>query len=332
VAAPSVLVVGGAGYVGAHAVRALLRAGVRVSVLDDLSTGHRALVPDGVPLHVGSVSDRAALAGALATAEATAVMHFAARSLVGESMQAPRRYFEENCGGALALGAALLDAGVDKLIFSSTAAVFGEPDAVPIADGAPRRPGNPYGVTKAFIEDLLEAYTAHGLSSVALRYFNAAGAEPDGSVGEHHAVETHLVPLVLDAALGVRPHVTLFGSDYPTRDGTGLRDYVHVSDLADAHVAALAHLEGLTQPAARRMNLGSGTGTTVREVIDTVRAVTGLPVTANEGPRRPGDPAALVASAAGAGAWLGWRPKRGEITTIIEDAWRWHRRLRAERI
>jgi UDP-glucose-4-epimerase GalE len=322
-ATDSVLVVGGAGYVGGHAVRALRRAGLRVAVFDDLSTGHEELVPAGVALHVGSVVDRAAISAALAAVTPGAVMHFAARSLVEESVRQPRRYFEENCGGALALCGALLDAGVDKLVFSSTAAVFGEPERVPIPDDAPRRPTNPYGQTKAFIEDLLDAYRTHGLRSASLRYFNAAGAEPDGSFGERHDPETHLIPIVLDAALGRRAGVTLFGTDYPTRDGTCLRDYVHVADLAEAHLAALQKLDDATGPTALRMNLGSGTGTTVREVVDAVIEVTGRAVDARPGPRRPGDPAALVAAPTSA---LDWRPRRGDIRTIVEDAWRWHPR------
>ncbi len=323
----SVLVVGGAGYVGAHAVLAVRAAGLRVAVLDDLSTGHREQIPDGVPLHVGSLADPAVLRAVLAAEKPDAVMHFAARSLVGESVARPRPYFESNCGGALVLIGELLDAGVTKLVFSSTAAVFGEPDTVPIPDDAPRRPQNPYGVTKAFIEDLLDAYRAHGLSSVALRYFNAAGADPSGTIGERHDPESHLIPIVLDAALGLR-RVTVHGTDYPTRDGTCLRDYVHVSDLAEAHVLALRLLDGASAPLAARHNLGSGTGTTVREVISAEARGTGRAIDAWEGPRRPGDPAALVASPAGAERALGWRPRRGDIDTIVADAWRFHRRLR----
>jgi UDP-glucose 4-epimerase len=323
----TVLVVGGAGYVGSHAVLALRSAGLRVAVLDDLSTGHREQVPEGVPLHVGSLADRDVVRRVLGDVRPDAVMHFAARSLVEESVKDPRAYFESNCAGAMILVGELLDAGVTRLVFSSTAAVFGEPDSVPIADAAPRRPQNPYGVTKAFIEDVLTSYRAHGLSSVALRYFNAAGADVSGTIGERHDPETHLIPIVLDAALG-RRKVTVYGSDYPTRDGTCLRDYVHVSDLAEAHVLALGLLDRAPAPLAARHNLGSGTGTTVREVIDAARRITGRPVPAGDGARRAGDPAALVASPAGAEEALGWKPSRGSIDRIVEDAWRWHRRLR----
>ena len=318
-----VLVIGGAGYVGAHAVRALRAAGREVVVLDDLSTGHRAFVPDGVELIEARLED--AIDRALDGVDA--VMHFAARSLVEESTRDPQRYFEANCGGALRLARAMIARGVAKIVFSSTAAVFGEPERTPIDDDHPRRPTNPYGVTKMFVEDLLDAYRVHGLRAVSLRYFNAAGADRSGEIGEHHEPESHLIPIVLDAALGRRARVTMFGTDYPTRDGTCLRDYVHVTDLADAHVRALAYLDGGGAPL--RVNLGSGTGTTVREVIASVARVTGRDVPHVDGPRRAGDPSALVASPAGAEKILGWRAERGSIDTIVEDAWRWHRRLRA---
>ncbi|HTJ46844.1 MAG TPA: UDP-glucose 4-epimerase GalE [Kofleriaceae bacterium] len=317
------LVIGGAGYVGSHAVRALVAAGREVVVLDDLSTGHRAFVPASVSFIEARLED--AIDRALDGVDA--VMHFAARSLVEESTRDPQRYFEANCGGALALARAMIARGVSKIVFSSTAAVFGEPVATPIGDDHPRRPTNPYGMTKMFVEDLLDAYRVHGLRAVSLRYFNAAGADPSGEIGEHHEPESHLIPIVLDAALGRRAGVTVFGTDYPTRDGTCLRDYVHVCDLADAHVRALAYLDGGGAPV--RLNLGSGTGTTVREVIASVARVTEREVPHTDGPRRPGDPSSLVASAAGAEKILGWRPQRGSIDTIVEDAWRWHRRLRA---
>ena len=322
----TVLVVGGAGYVGSHVVRAVAATGERVVVLDDLSTGHRRLVSERVPLHVGGVEDRARVARLLVDERVTAVVHCAACSLVDESVQNPRKYFEANCGGALALAGAMLDTGVTRLVLSSTAAVYGEPARAVLDEEHPRRPTNPYGTTKAFIEDLLLAYRAHGLESVALRYFNAAGADPSGEIGEHHARETHLVPIVLDVALGLRPQLTVFGADYATRDGTCLRDYVHVADLADAHVRALAYLAG--GGASTRLDLGSATGTTVREVVAAVERVTGRTVAVADGARRAGDPSTLVASAARAKQVLGWTPRRTKIETIVEDAWRWHRGLR----
>lgn len=323
----TVLVVGGAGYVGSHAVRALVAAGTRVVVLDDLSTGHRRLVPAGVPLHVGGLEDRERVVQLLAAERVRAVVHCAACSLVAESETNPRKYFERNCGGVLALTGAMLDAGVTDLVLSSSAAVYGEADVAVLDESQPRRPASVYGVTKAFAEDVVTAYRAHGLRSVALRYFNAAGADPSGEIGEHHRHETHLLPIVLDAVLGFREAVTVFGTDYPTRDGTCLRDYVHVSDLADAHVRAIGHLGRGGE--SLQLDLGSTTGTTVREVIAAVEAVTGRRVPVRAGDRRAGDPARLVTSARRAEQVLGWRAHRPDIHTIVEDAWRWHRRLRA---
>jgi UDP-glucose 4-epimerase len=323
----AVLVVGGAGYVGSHVVRALAQAGEHVVVLDDLSTGHRKLVPAGVPLEVASVEDRAALCKLLVDERIDAVVHCAACSLVGESVANPRKYFEANCGGALALVGAMLDTGVTKFVLSSTAAVYGEPTREVLDEDHRRLPTNPYGMTKAFIEDLIFAYQTHGLRSVALRYFNAAGADASGEIGEHHEHETHLIPIVLDVALGRRAHLDVFGSDYPTRDGTCLRDYVHVSDLADAHLRSLAYLARGGE--STRLDLGSATGTTVREVITSVERVTGKRVATVDAPRRAGDPSTLVASGARARSVLGWVPKRADIDVVVEDAWRWHRRLRA---
>jgi UDP-glucose 4-epimerase len=322
----TVLVVGGAGYVGSHAVRALVAAGTRVVVLDDLSTGHRRLVPAGVPLHVGGLEDRERMAQLLAAERVRAVVHCAACSLVAESETNPRKYFERNCGGVMALTGAMLDAGVTDLVLSSSAAVYGDADVAVLDESQPRRPTSVYGVTKAFAEDVLTAYRAHGLRSVALRYFNAAGADPSGEIGEHHRHETHLLPIVLDAVLGFRDAVTVFGTDYATRDGTCLRDYVHVTDLADAHVRAIDHLG--RDGESIQLDLGSTTGTTVREVITAVEAVTGRRVPVRAGDRRAGDPARLVTSARRAEQVLGWRAQRPDIHTIVEDAWRWHRRLR----
>jgi UDP-glucose 4-epimerase len=323
----SVLVVGGAGYVGSHAVRALVAAGIRVVVLDDLSTGHRKLVPANVRLCVGRVEDRALVTELLVRERVEAVLHFAACSLVGESSLDPRKYFERNCGGVIALAGAMIDAGVPNIVMSSSAAVYGEPSRPVLDETHPRQPTNPYGVTKAFAEDLLLAYRVHGLRAVALRYFNAAGADRSGEIGEHHEHETHLLPTVFDAALGLREAVTVFGTDYPTRDGSCLRDYVHVSDLADAHVRALGYLADGGDSVV--LDLGSTAGTSVREVIAAVEAVTGRQVPVREGGRRVGDPARLVASSQRAEQLLGWRAQRPEIQTIVEDGWRWHRRLRA---
>lgn len=322
----TVLVVGGAGYVGSHAVRALAAAGTRVIVLDDLSTGHRRLVPAGVPLHVGGLEDRERMAQLLAAERVRAVVHCAACSLVAESETNPRKYFERNCGGVMALTGAMLDAGVTDLVLSSSAAVYGDADVAVLDESQPRRPTSVYGVTKAFAEDVLTAYRAHGLRSVALRYFNAAGADASGEIGEHHRDETHLLPIVLDAVLGFRGAVTVFGTDYATRDGTCLRDYVHVTDLADAHVRAIDHLGRGGD--SIQLDLGSTSGTTVREVIAAVEAVTGRRVPVTAGDRRAGDPARLVTSARRAEQVLGWRAQRPDIHTIVEDAWRWHRRLR----
>jgi UDP-glucose 4-epimerase len=322
----TVLVVGGAGYVGSHIVRALTATGIRAVVLDDLSTGHRKLVPERVPLCIGQLEDRALVTRLMVDERIDAVVHCAACSLVGESAVNPRKYFERNCGGVMALAGAMLDAGVRDIVLSSSAAVYGEASRAVLDETHPRHPTNPYGVTKAFAEDLLLAYRAHGLRSVALRYFNAAGADRSGEIGEHHEHETHLLPTVLDAALGVRDAVTVFGSDYPTHDGTCLRDYVHVSDLADAHLRALGYLAAGGESA--QIDLGSTTGTTVREVIAAVEAVTGRRVEVKLGERRVGDPARLVASSVRAEQLLGWRARRPDIHTIVEDAWRWHARLR----
>jgi UDP-glucose 4-epimerase len=322
-----VLVVGGAGYVGSHVVRALAAADRRVVVLDDLSTGHRKLVPAGVPLVVGKLEDRDLVIRVLLGERIDAVVHCAACSLVGESATDPRKYFERNCGGVLALAGAMLDAGVMRIVLSSSAAVYGEPSQPVLDERHPRRPTNVYGVTKAFAEDVLSAYRVHGLASVALRYFNAAGADRSGEIGEDHTHETHLLPTVLDAALGQRDAVTVFGADYATRDGTCLRDYVHVSDLAEAHLDALDYLALGGEPL--QLDLGSTTGTTVREVVAAVEDVTGRRVPVRLGDRRIGDPERLVASARRAEQVLGWRARRSDIHTIVEDAWRWHRWLRA---
>ena len=322
-AAPTpVLVTGGAGYVGAHACKALARAGYRPVTFDDLSTGHEAAVKFG-PLVRGSLLDRAAVDAAIAAHRPAAILHFAALSQVGESMADPGRYWRENVLGALNLIEAAVEAGVPRFVFSSTCATYGDQDGVVLDEGTPQRPINAYGGSKLAIEGMLRDFgAAHGLAHVIFRYFNVAGADPEGEVGEAHDPETHLVPLVLDAVAGRRPALTIHGDDYDTPDGTCIRDYVHVSDLADAHVAGLRHLEA--GGASRVFCLGTGTGFSVREVIAAARAVTDAPVPAVLGPRRPGDAVRLVCGSARARDELGWRPARSEMETMIRDAHRWH--------
>ena len=313
-----VLVTGGAGYVGSHACKALAAAGYSPVVYDNLGTGHRGLVRWG-PLEEGDLLDAARLDAVFAAYRPTAVLHFAALSVVGESVTQPERYHRNNVEGSLALIAAMVRHGVARMIFSSTAAVYGVPDRLPITEEAPLRPINPYGETKAAIE---HALADSGLAWTALRYFNAAGADPQGEAGEDHPTETHLIPIVLHVALGLRPSIAIFGNDYDTPDGTCVRDYIHVSDLADAHVRALARLE--RGGASGAFNLGTGRGTSVQEIIDAVRRETGHPIPVEVAQRRPGDPPVLVCSNAAAQQALGWRPMR-DTATQIADAWRWHR-------
>ncbi|HZW27140.1 MAG TPA: UDP-glucose 4-epimerase GalE [Trueperaceae bacterium] len=315
-----VLVTGGAGYIGSVTAQALLDAGHRVVVVDDLSTGHRDAVPEGARLHVQDVGDAAALGRLMAAEGVEAVMHFAALSLVGESMQQPLRYYRNNVAGALALLEACEAAGVQRFVLSSTAAVYGTPSSVPIPETAELRPESVYGETKLAVERLLHWLSVtKGLGYAALRYFNAAGAAPGR--GEDHRPETHLVPLVLQAALGKRDGVRVFGTDYPTADGTAVRDYVHVEDLAEAHVLAL---EALRPGRGDAYNLGNGAGFSVRQVIEVCRAVTGADLRVTEAPRRAGDPPVLVADAAKAAARLGWRPRRPALEEIVASAWAWH--------
>ncbi|NCO57588.1 MAG: UDP-glucose 4-epimerase GalE [Nitrospirae bacterium CG18_big_fil_WC_8_21_14_2_50_70_55] len=318
-----VLVAGGAGYIGAHMVRALLAAGHQVSVLDNLATGHRAALPAGVALAQVDLLDSAAVAAAVAAAAPAAVMHFSARSLVGESVVEPELYYANNVTGTLHLLAAMRAAGCGRFIFSSTAALFGNPLRTPIDEDHPIAPINPYGASKQMVERILADFdVAYGLRYCALRYFNAAGAAPGGEIGEDHRPESHLIPLVLKTALGQRPAITLFGTDYPTPDGTCVRDYIHVDDLCTAHLLALDYLaEG---GASRCYNLGNGAGFSVREVIDTARAVTGREIPVVEGERRPGDPAVLVADHQRIIAELGWQPRYPALATIIDHAWQWH--------
>ncbi|MFH1469012.1 MAG: UDP-glucose 4-epimerase GalE [Pseudomonadota bacterium] len=319
----SFLIVGGAGYIGSHMVRALIEGGHEVTVLDDLSRGHRAAVPAGV-LVEGDLGDGALLDSLFAQRPIDCVMHFAAFALVGESVDEPLRYYRNNTAKTLELLDAMRRAGIDRFIFSSTAATYGEPEHLPIAEGHPTRPTNPYGHSKRFVEQVLDdCERAWGLRSVRLRYFNAAGAHTSGEIGEDHAPETHLIPLLLQVALGQRPHLSVFGTDWDTRDGTCLRDYIHVEDLCAAHLLAAEHLA--QGGGSRTYNLGNERGTTVLEVAGAARRVTGHPIPLVDAPRRAGDPARLVASSALIQAELGWRPRLGDPEDIVQSAWRWHR-------
>lgn len=316
-----VLVTGGAGYVGSHACKALARAGYSPVVYDDLSRGHAWAVKWGV-LERGDLLDRAGLAATFEKHRPLAVVHFAGLAYVGESVMEPLRYYEHNLAGTVALLQAMKAHGVNRMVFSSTCAVYGIPERQPIPESHPLAPVNPYGHSKRAIEQLLaDCAHAHNLRSVSLRYFNAAGADPDGDLGEEHVPETHLIPLVLEVAAGARPEITVNGMDYPTADGTCVRDYVHVTDLADAHVRALRHLD--TAAGAVAFNLGNGTGFSVREVIETAGRVTGRPIAWREGARRPGDPPILVGDATLARRDLGWLPRYHDLKDIIRTAWSW---------
>ncbi|HWM59851.1 MAG TPA: UDP-glucose 4-epimerase GalE [Pseudonocardia sp.] len=309
------LVTGGAGYVGSVCTAHLVENGHEVTVLDDLSTGHEDAVPDGARFVRADVADAAE---DLLADGYDGVLHFAARSLVGESVQRPELYWSGNVVTTFRLLEAMRTHGTPRLVFSSTAATYGEPDRVPITEDAPTRPTNPYGASKLAIDNAISSYAvAHGLAAVSLRYFNVAGAH--GRFGERHAVETHLIPLVLQVAAGQRESVQVFGDDWPTADGTCVRDYIHVDDLADAHLLALQ--QALPNRHAI-YNLGVGTGFSVREVLDAARVVTGHPIPAVTAPRRDGDPAVLIASSEAARAKLGWRPQRTELVTMVGDAWR----------
>jgi UDP-glucose 4-epimerase len=318
-----VLVCGGAGYIGSHMVRHLLAKGHQPVVFDNLATGHREAV-GGAPLVEGDLLDRHALASVFGGAHFDAVMHFCARSLVGESVEEPYAYYENNVSGTLNLLQAMREARVGRLVFSSTAAVFGQPQAPLIDEEHATRPINPYGASKLMVERVLaDAHRAYGLRSVVLRYFNAAGADPSGEIGESHQPETHLIPNVLRAALGQGAGLKVFGDDYATADGTCVRDYVHVNDLATAHLQALGFMND--NDGAHLFNLGNGLGFTVLQVIEAARRVTGVDIPFERGPRRAGDPAVLVASSARAHERLGWQPAYTDIGPIIETAWRWHR-------
>ncbi|MFF0560598.1 UDP-glucose 4-epimerase GalE [Streptomyces sp. NPDC020472] len=321
------LVTGGAGYVGSVVAAHLLERGHRVAVLDDLSTGFAEAVPEGAEFIEGRVQDAAAwLDGSY-----DGVLHFAAFSQVGESVARPEKYWENNVGGTMALLAAMRSAGVRKLVFSSTAATYGEPEAVPITETAPTAPTSPYGASKLAVDHMIGGEcAAHGLAAVSLRYFNVAGAH--GPLGERHEPESHLIPLVLQVALGRREAISVYGGDYPTPDGTCVRDYIHVADLAEAHLLALDAMAADTVPAGEHLicNLGNGNGFSVREVVETVRKVTGHPVPEITAPRRPGDPAVLVASAEAARERLGWTPSRPDLADVVADAWAFARHREEE--
>lgn len=318
----NILVTGGAGYIGSHTVLELINRNHRVVVLDNLSKGHRAAL-GGVELVHGDTSDTVLLKELFKKHRIEAVVHFAASSLVGESVRHPADYYHNNVVKGLALLDAMAESGVQCLVFSSTAAVYGEPVEVPIPEEHPTVPTNPYGATKLALEGAMGWYgRAYGLRCASLRYFNAAGAVPSGEIGEDHDPETHLIPLVLKSAMGLIPHLEIYGTDYPTPDGTCVRDYIHVSDLAAAHALALDALASGTPAAV--YNLGNGNGYSVLEVIKTAEKVVGRPIKVKYGPRRPGDPAALVASSRRIMDELGWQPRFADLTTIIETAWRWH--------
>jgi UDP-glucose-4-epimerase GalE len=314
----AVLVVGGSGYIGSHAVRALKRNGFDVIIYDNLSTGHRHF-SDGFELVVGDIADHKQLQSVLKRVDS--VMHFAAHAYVGESVENPRKYFRNNVESALTLLNTVLDAGIRRFVFSSSCAVYGMPEKVPIKEGTPRQPVNPYGVTKLFFENALEAYGhAYGIQHACLRYFNAAGADEGGTIGELHDPETHLIPLALAAAAPGTAVLKIFGNDYPTPDGTCIRDYIHVNDLAEAHVRALRHLENAGDSFA--LNLGTGRGQSVLEIVQAVEKASGQPVRRQIVPRRPGDPPILVADTSRAEQLLNWKATRS-IDDIVVTAWNW---------
>ena len=318
----SILVTGGAGYIGSHCVAALIKRGVDVVVVDDLSKGHKTSLKGG-RLYVGSVADKEFLRSVFEQESIEAVIHFAAYSLVGESMTIPEQYFRNNVTAGLSLIETMIEFNVPYLVFSSTAATFGEPERVPIEENDRQVPTNPYGESKLIVEHMLKwCDQAHGLKYCALRYFNVAGARPDGSIGEDHRPETHLIPLILQVAQGKRDKLSLFGTDYPTKDGTCIRDYIHVDDLIDAHILALDYLRSGNPSTA--FNLGNGQGFSNREIIEAARHVTGHPIPVSEEDRRPGDPAVLIASSQKAMDVLGWNPKYTNIKDIIATAWLWH--------
>lgn len=318
----AVLVTGGAGYIGSHTVAALLERGEDIVVVDNLQQGHKEAVLGG-KLYIGDLRDSELMDRIFEENRIESVIHFAANSLVGESMQNPAKYYHNNVYGTLCLLEKMTQYNVGRIVFSSTAATYGEPDHVPISEQDRTKPTNTYGETKLAMERMMHWFdVAHGLKYVSLRYFNAAGAHASGSIGEDHTPETHLLPLVLQTALGKRSHISVFGEDYPTEDGTCIRDYIHVSDLADAHVLAVERLRQGGDSAV--YNLGNGQGFSVKQLIDIARQVTGREIPARIEPRRAGDPAVLIASSSRAREELGWNPSRSRLEDIISSAWAWH--------
>ena len=317
----AILLTGGAGYIGSDTVERLQAKGERVVVLDDLFRGHRAALDKQVLFYEGRVGDRALVERIAAEHKIDECVHFAALAYVGESMLEPAKYLENNVEQGVSLLGALMKAGVRRIVFSSTCATYGEPKETPISESCPQRPVNPYGWSKLMMERILASYdTAYGLKSVSLRYFNAAGATE--RCGEHHEPESHLVPNVLKVASGETPHISVFGADYPTPDGTAIRDYVHIADLAEAHILALEHLRRGGE--SDYLNLGTGTGYSVMEVIEVARKVTGKPILTESAARRAGDPPELVADARKAGRLLGWKPAMSDLRSILESQWKWH--------
>ena len=318
----NILVVGGCGYIGTHMIKALIASGHRPITLDNLSTGHRDLLPGGDFIE-GAIQDTALLDNIFSSRPIDVVMHFAAFIEVGESVQDPLKYYGNNFSGTANLLNAMIRHGIERFVFSSSAAVYGEPQYTPIDENHPLNPTNPYGETKLWVEKMLAACErAHGLRSMALRYFNAAGADESGEIGERHEPESHLIPLVLDVARGARDHIKIFGVDYPTPDGTCIRDYIHVNDLVSAHLAAIDAL--LDGAGSNAYNLGNSQGISVREIIETAQRISGRPIPVVEDLRRPGDPAVLIAGSSKIKDDLNWQPRFESIEEIVRTAWKWH--------
>lgn len=324
---PTILVTGGAGYIGSHVALALLSSGYKIAILDNLVNGHRELVEAvlKIPVIVGDTGDRACLEKIFASHNIEAVMHFAAYAYVGESMVDPFKYYHNNVAKTITLLEAMLAAGVKKLVFSSTCAAYGIPKFIPVSEDESSHPINPYGASKLMVERILTDFkAAYGLESVCFRYFNAAGADPEGRLGEDHQPETHIIPLILLAALGKRPHISIYGTDYPTPDGTCIRDFIHVVDIAKAHILGLQYL--LEGGETALFNLGNGNGYSIREIIQAAEQVTGKVIPVIECDRRPGDPPILVGSSKKANSILGWEPEYPQMVQMLKHAWNWHQK------